>query len=89
VLDDPLYPEFTPQTIKGELRWTAYGQTDQFRCLVVIFTERGSVVRVVTAYEMDARQRKDYLRWRSELIEIEDDEYQTYGVTEENDEDAH
>jgi hypothetical protein len=45
-------------------------------------------VRVVTAYEMDARQRKDYLLWRTQLSEAEDDEYsQSYGVTEENDDD--
>ena len=85
---DPLYPDFTPETVNGEKRWTAYGQTDQSRCLVVIYTERGSRFRFVTAYPMTARQRKDYLRWRTEQSEIEDDEYETYGVSEDNDEDS-
>lgn len=85
---DPLYPDFTPETVNGELRWTAYGQTDQSLCLVVIFIERGSRFRVVTAYKMSVRQRKDYLLWRAEQSEIEDDEYETYGVSEGIDEDS-
>jgi len=89
IANEPLYPDFTPETIKGELRWTVYGQTDQYRCVVVIFTERGPLLRVVTAYEMDSRQRKDYLRWRANQSEAEDDEYaQNEDGTEENNDDA-
>jgi uncharacterized DUF497 family protein len=89
ITSEPLYPDFTPQTIKGELRWTVYGQTNQNRCLVVVFTERGTLLRVVTAYEMSAPERNSYLLWRAQQNEAQDDEYpQEYGVTEENDDDA-
>ena len=85
ITNDPLYPPENPQTVDGEVRWIVYGQTEQFRCLVVIYPDRGTLLRVVTAYDMDSHQRKDYLRWRKEQIEAEDDEYHAYRVTEEND----
>ena len=66
ITNDPLYPPENPQTVDGEVRWIVYGQTEQFRCLVVIYTDR-------------------CCEWL--LHEAEDDEYQAYGVTEENDDD--
>ena len=40
LINDPLYSPKNPQTVDGEVRWIVYGQTDQYRCLVVIYTER-------------------------------------------------
>jgi hypothetical protein len=35
-------------------------KTDAVRLLAVVVTERGDKVRVVTAYDLDAGQRRDY-----------------------------
>ena len=48
------------QNVAGELRFVYYGETDRGRLLAVIFTERDGLIRVVTAYELDAGQKKDY-----------------------------
>ena len=48
------------QEVEGELRFVYYGETDQGRLLAVVVTERGENLRVVTAYELDAGQRRDY-----------------------------
>jgi uncharacterized DUF497 family protein len=37
-----------------------YGETNAGRLLAVVVTERGDYVRVVTAYGLDAGQRRDY-----------------------------
>ena len=83
-INDPLSPsEGNPQSINGEVRWILYGETDQGRYLVVIYTERGPepLTRVVTAYPMKPRERKDYLLWRNQLSETEYDEsVQAYGT---------
>ncbi|HEY6347727.1 MAG TPA: BrnT family toxin [Bryobacteraceae bacterium] len=48
----------------GETRFVYYGETDSGRLLALVITERGSKIRVVTAYELDAQQRRDYLTRR-------------------------
>lgn len=48
------------QNVAGELRFVYYGETDRGRLLAVVFTERDGLIRVVTAYELDAGQKKDY-----------------------------
>lgn len=45
-------------------RFVYYGETDGGRLLAVIVTERGGAIRVVTAYDLDAGQRRDYLQRR-------------------------
>jgi uncharacterized protein len=45
----------------GEDRFVYYGETNAGRLLAVIVTERGDRIRVVTAYDLDAGQRRDYL----------------------------
>ena len=52
------------QDVEGEHRFVYYSQTDAQRLLAVVVTERGSKVRVVTAYGLDARQKRDYLTRR-------------------------
>ena len=56
------------QDVEGEVRYVYYGETDSGRMLAVVLVERGEMIRVVTAYELDAGQKKDYLarRWRGE-----------------------
>ena len=43
-----------------------YGQTNAGRFLAVIVTERGDRIRVVTAYDLDAGQRRDYIGRRTQ-----------------------
>jgi uncharacterized DUF497 family protein len=54
------------QDVEGERRFVYYGETDAGRLLAVIVTERGENLRVVTAYDLDARQRRDYFERRAQ-----------------------
>jgi uncharacterized protein len=54
------------QNVAGEDRFVYYGETDAGRLLAVIVTERGDLLRVVTAYDLDAGQRRDYIGRRIE-----------------------
>jgi uncharacterized DUF497 family protein len=48
------------QSVAGEQRWQLFGRTAASRYLVVIFTVRRRLFRTVTAYTMNAAQRKIY-----------------------------
>jgi uncharacterized DUF497 family protein len=50
--------------IGGESRYVYYGETNSGRPLAVIVTEREELLRVLTAYDLDAAQKRDYLRRR-------------------------
>ena len=52
------------QDVQGELRYVYYCETDSGRLLAVIVIERGERIRVVTAYDLDAGQKRDYLARR-------------------------
>ena len=52
------------QDAGGEPRFVYYGETDRGRLLGIIVTERGVKLRVVTAYDLDAGQKRDYFRRR-------------------------
>jgi uncharacterized DUF497 family protein len=54
------------QDVGGELRFVYYGETNAGRLLAVIVTERGESIRVVTAYDLDAGQKRDYLKRRAQ-----------------------
>jgi len=41
-----------------------YGETAALRLLAVVLTERNDRIRVVTAYDLDAGQKRDYLERR-------------------------
>ena len=43
-----------------EKRWAAFGRTDSGRLLVVIFTKRGNVLRVISARDMNGKEKKFY-----------------------------
>ena len=53
VLDDPKHSN-------SEKRWAAFGKTDADRLLIVIFTKRGNLIRVISAREMNKKERKFY-----------------------------
>ena len=52
------------QDADGESRYVYYGETEGLRLLAVILTERNGKIRVITAYELDAGQKRDYLERR-------------------------
>jgi uncharacterized DUF497 family protein len=52
------------QDVEAEARYVYYGETNSGRLLAVVFVERGEEIRVVTAYDLDAGQKKDYLARR-------------------------
>ncbi len=53
------------QDADGENRFVYYGETCRGRLLAIVLTERGKKVRVITAYSLDAGQKRDYLTRRS------------------------
>jgi uncharacterized DUF497 family protein len=62
LLNDPI-PVYE-HDIGREPRFVYYGETKAGRLLAVIVTERGEQLRVVTAYDLDAAQKRDYIRRR-------------------------
>ena len=53
------------QDAEGETRYVYYGETAGLRLLAVVLTERNGKIRVITAYELDAGQKRDYLEHRA------------------------
>jgi uncharacterized DUF497 family protein len=49
------------QDADGEVRYVYYGETASLRMLAVVLTERRGRIRVITAYDLDAGQKRDYL----------------------------
>ncbi|MCX6598361.1 MAG: BrnT family toxin [Acidobacteria bacterium] len=52
------------QDAEVEPRYVYYGETSSLRLLAVVLTERDGAIRVITAYELDAGQKRDYLERR-------------------------
>jgi uncharacterized DUF497 family protein len=52
------------QTANGEARFVYYGETERNRTLAIVLTERDNQIRVITAYDLDAGQKRDYLERR-------------------------
>jgi len=50
------------QVVGGEQRWTSLGHTDGLRILLVVWTLRADVVRVVTARSASKQLSQAYLR---------------------------
>jgi uncharacterized protein len=44
----------------AENRWAAFGKTDSGRLMLVIFTKRGNLLRVISARDMNRKERKFY-----------------------------
>ena len=62
LVNDPI--PIHEQNVEGERRFVYYGETDTRRLLALIVTERGQKIRVVTAYDLDAGQKRDYFARR-------------------------
>jgi len=56
----PLLIGGDPKHSTTEKRWAAFGHTDEGRLLTVVFTKRGSLIRVISARDMSRKERKFY-----------------------------
>jgi uncharacterized DUF497 family protein len=59
LLNDPI--AIYEQEVGGEPRFVYYGETNAGRLLAIIVTGRAGSIRVVTAYDLDAGQKRDYV----------------------------
>lgn len=48
------------ELVRGEERWTTVGHTGSLRVLIVIWTMRGELVRVVTAFDAGKAMKAEY-----------------------------
>ena len=48
-----------------ETRYVYYGETEAGRLLAMVVTERDDKIRVITAYDLDSGQKRDYLARRA------------------------
>jgi hypothetical protein len=53
ILDDPKH------SFSGK-RWAAFGKTDANRLLSVIFAKRGKLIRIISARDMNRKEKKFY-----------------------------
>lgn len=61
VFDDPLYVDFyDPDHSIEEHRFIIMGESAQGRLLMVSYTERGEVTRLISARELTPAERKKY-----------------------------
>ena len=58
--NEPLIILNDPKHSLSENRWAAFGKTDTDRLLTVIFTRRGKLLRVISARDMNRKERKYY-----------------------------
>jgi uncharacterized DUF497 family protein len=58
------------QDADGEARYVYYGQTERNRLIAIVLTERNNMIRVITAYGLDAGQKRDYLERRARGSEV-------------------
>lgn len=49
------------QDVGEEIRYIYYGETVKGRLLAIVITERHETIHVITAYDLDAGQKRDYL----------------------------
>lgn len=54
------------QDADDEVRFVYYGETKRKRLLAIVLTERDDKIRVITAYDLDAGQKRDYLERRAQ-----------------------
>jgi uncharacterized DUF497 family protein len=53
------------QDAEGEVRYVYYAETGRNRLLAIVLTERDDKIRVITAYDLDAGQKRDYFERRA------------------------
>lgn len=61
VFDDPLYVDFyDPDHSYDEHRFLIIGESAQGRLLIVSYTERGDILRLISAREVTPAERREY-----------------------------
>jgi hypothetical protein len=61
VFDDSLYVDFyDPDHSVGEHRYIIIGESQKGRLLIVSYTERGDVIRLISAREVTGSEREIY-----------------------------
>jgi uncharacterized protein len=61
VFDDPLYVDFyDPNHSEEEDRYLIVGESSQRRLLIASYTERGNLIRLISAREVTRTERKVY-----------------------------
>lgn len=61
VFDDPLYVEFyDPEHSEDEDRYLLVGQSNRGRLLIISYTERGNLIRLISAREVTKTERETY-----------------------------
>jgi uncharacterized protein len=66
VFDDPLYVDFyDPEHSYDEHRYIILGESRQGRLLLVSYTERGGVTRLISSREATPAERRDYEEGRN------------------------
>jgi hypothetical protein len=60
LLNTPLIVSATAKRTSAEVRFIALGQTEAGRLLTVVFTVRGTRIRVISARAMSRAERKTY-----------------------------
>jgi uncharacterized protein len=61
VFDDPLYVDFyDPAHSEEEDRYLIVGESSQRRLLIASYTERGNLIRLISAREVTRTERKFY-----------------------------
>ena len=63
VLDDPGHSAV-------EKRWAAFGKTDSNRLLIIIFTKRHNLLRIISARDMNHKERKYYEEYKNKYSAI-------------------
>jgi uncharacterized DUF497 family protein len=58
--NDPLLILDDPRHSAAEKRWAALGCTNSGRPLTVVFTKRGKLIRVISARDMNRKERRFY-----------------------------
>jgi uncharacterized DUF497 family protein len=58
--NEPLIILADPKHSFAEKRYAAFGKTDKGRLLAVIFAKRGKLLRVISARDLNSRERKFY-----------------------------
>lgn len=61
IFDDSLYVEFyAPDHSENEDRYLLVGQSNRGRSLIVSYTERGNLIRLISAREVTKTERETY-----------------------------
>lgn len=65
LMNEPVDLDF--EYLGEEPRWAVLGRTETGRLLVVIFTERGPALRVVTAFDATKHEQRVYFERKREV----------------------